>query len=95
MDFVRPLKAMRQIAIAMRNEKIPIVTGDFGIRGSSSRILRGNIKEPLVVVTLTINGTDAVPFTVTGVVAGTHVVCAGAPVHVTLTEPAKPPLGFT
>jgi len=89
------LENNRYIAIATRNTKKLIGKDAIGIRGKSLRILPGDANEPLVVVTLAANGTDDVPVTVTGVVDGVQVAFAGAPVHVRLTEPVKPPLGFT
>ena len=55
----------------------------------------GERKELFVVVTLTIIGIGDVPFTVTGVVAGAHEACEGAPEHVMVTAPVKPPTWFT
>jgi hypothetical protein len=95
MELVRHLSAVRKIASVARNKRKFIVTDGFGYRGNSLRTLPGETKEPFVVVTLTAKGTDEDPLTVTGVVDGLQVACAGAPVHVMLTEPVKPPLGFT
>ena len=57
------------------------------------RQMIGGAAEAAVVLTVTVKGTAAVPVTETGF-GGLHVALEGAPVHVKLTVPAKPPVGL-
>jgi hypothetical protein len=48
-----------------------------------------------IVVMVTVNGTGKVPLTVTLAGEIEQLACAGVPLHVRLTEPVKPPTGFS
>jgi hypothetical protein len=91
---VRHLGTPRRLLLARtRNTRESRAKGQRGTRVLGMRQRTRGSAEAAVVLTVTLKGTGVFPLTETGL-GGLHVAWAGAPEHVKLTVPVKPPVGL-
>lgn|SRR6266852_5722506 len=90
----RQLERLRRFPRArIRNTSKRKAMGQIGMRVLGMRHRPAGTAEAAVVLTVTLKGTGEFALTSTGF-GGLHVARAGAPEHVKLTVPVKPPIGL-